>query len=332
MVCNGPFKLNKWSFDRKLTVDRNPHHWDADEIKIDQVQAVVIHDENTVLQMFEHGDLDWIGSNTSPIPADVLPNLLRKKELIINPIAGLMMLTFNTETFPFHNVNIRKAFSCAVDRKMITENVTQTGEIPATAFIPKTLISYDQPDFFENVCNQIKAKAYYEQGLKELGITAGEFPEVTLLLPKVDTYRKVGQAIQQQLNNTLDVKVKLDVPELKLVISQLIKHNYELAFFPILPQYHDPFNIFERFLYKNTAKNYPNWENQEYIEILDQSLTAKTEAERGKFLLKAESILSEDLPFVPVYFYNAYSLAKPSVSGANITSSSTKFSNVKINN
>ena len=59
-VNNGPYSLTSWAPHEKIVMDKNPAYWDAGNVKIDTIVAYPIEDENTALNMFKQGDLDWI--------------------------------------------------------------------------------------------------------------------------------------------------------------------------------------------------------------------------------------------------------------------------------
>ena len=62
-------------------------------------------------------------------------------------------------------------------------------------------------------------------------------------------------------------------------------------------------SILERFKLKSNAKNYPSWENKEYIRLLDQSALDKTADLREKTLAKAEALLLNEMPLTPLFHW-----------------------------
>ena len=72
-------------------------------------------------------------------------------------------------------------------------------------------------------------------------------------------------------------------------MDKLIKRDYFLRQSLWVAQYNDQMNILERFKYKTNAKNYANWENPEYIRLIDESFyqngpkRAKSSKKRRRF-------------------------------------------------
>ena len=58
VVCNGPFVLKEWEHESKLVFEKNPNYWNADNINVDGVEAYIISEQETVMNMFDNGELD----------------------------------------------------------------------------------------------------------------------------------------------------------------------------------------------------------------------------------------------------------------------------------
>ncbi len=330
-VCNGPFKVIYWNHSNEIAFEANPKHWNSSSRHLDGITASIITDSNTALQMFEQGKFDWIGDPVSPIPIDALEELKKSDCVFSNPIAATVFMPFNTHKFPFNNVNIRKAFSLALDRSSITENIMQMGEQPATRFLPSILASAMQDELLSPTSQHENARMLFNQGCEELGITPEDFPTVRLTAPSMDHYTKIAQAVQQQIQEALPVHIDLDCKALKPVFDDLIKRHFEFGLIMLVAQYQDPMNVFERFMFEMTPKNYPGYENAEYISTIDASFDAPDEEKRNELFCKAEKILAEDMPFTPLFFYNSHSLKKPNIDGIMITAiNSLHFRDVEI--
>ena len=62
-------------------------------------------------------------------------------------------------------------------------------------------------------------------------------------------------------------------------------------------------SIFERFKFKKNGKNYPAWENREYIQLLDQSAHDITPEIRAATFARAEALLLDEMPLAPLYHW-----------------------------
>ncbi len=272
----------------------------------------MVRDENTVLQMFENGELDFIGDSLSPIPKDALTKYQKKGLLKTFPSAATSAVSFNISQFPFSNKSIRKTFAYAIDRQEIVNNITQLGEEVATQIIPTCLKTEPANSYFKDG-NLKKAKKHFAQGLKELGISEEEFPILTYNYSFSDLNHKLAQALQQQWAKNLGVKVQLERSEHKVFLDKLVNRDYTLSQMFWFAQYHDPMSVLERFKYKANPKNYCNWENPTYISLLEKTAEDVTPQERAKLLEAAEHLLLSEMPLTPIYHWKTVFMAKDHV-------------------
>jgi oligopeptide transport system substrate-binding protein len=298
-ISNGPFILKSWKHNSEIILEKNPLYWEADKINLDQVQISMISDENTALQMFEHHDLDIIGLGLSPIPADAIAKYRKMGLLRTYDSPKTSIVVFNVNKFPFNNKNIRKAFSYAINRSEIAQNISQLGETVATNIIPPILKRYATKSLFKD--NDIEtAQVLFKKGCEELGIRENEFPELTYLYSTTEAEHKLAQGIQHQWAKALGIKVHLQSSDHKIFLDILGNRSYTVAQHFWVAQYDDQMNIFERFKYKSNAKNYPGWESDEFIRLLDKTAYASSNEERLATFEAAEALMIDEMPLTPI--------------------------------
>jgi oligopeptide transport system substrate-binding protein len=316
-VSNGPFILKEWKHNNEIIAIRNPLYWDHQRVIPDTIHCSMIDNEMTALQMFENNELDMIGEPLSPLPVDALPSLKQKGRLLKHPVGGTTMIAFNVDLFPFNNRNIRKALAYAIDRKSIVENITQMGEQVANNVIPPILKNKRDRAFFKD--NDIeKAKELLALGMKELGITLDAFEKISYYYSTSDLNHKIAQAIQQQWLQNLGIRIQLENVEHKVLMNKLTKRDFALAQTIWLAQYNDQMNILERFKFKSNVKNYPNWENPEYIRLIEQSFY-ETGEQRVATLESAEQIFADEMPIAPIYHWEMAYMKQPHLEDIGLT-------------
>ncbi|NGX47946.1 MAG: Oligopeptide-binding protein OppA [Chlamydiae bacterium] len=310
-VCSGPFYLKEWKRNNIMVLSKNPHYFRANEVLMEEISFSIVDSEMTTLQMFEKGQVDIIGQPLIPLPKDAIPQLIKNEQLTIYPIPATTFCSFNVNIFPFNNVNIRKAFAYAINRKQIVRNITQLDEPPALGIIPPILKKNMETKAFFSDANIEKARECFEKGLQELGITKEEFPKIKYLYSTSEAHHKIAQALQQQWQEALGVIIELENVDRKILMHQLKTRNYQVAHCFWMAQYRDPMNIFERFKYKKNVKNYPDWENANFIRLLNESSEAQTENERFALLEEAEALFLDQMPLAPIFHWNSAYIVKP---------------------
>ncbi|MDW0118327.1 peptide ABC transporter substrate-binding protein [Sporosarcina thermotolerans] len=298
-VTNGPFLLDSWKHKDKIVLKKNPEYWDADTVTLETINMFMIMDENTAKQMYDKGELDWLGSPTDSIPLAAISHYKKEGTLNISALAGTYYYAFNVEEAPFNNVNIRKAFAMAINRKGIVENITKAEQLPAMALVPPTIFEENAKGYFgDNDVNE--AKKLLKKGLKELGLS--ELPTVKLSYNTSETHGAIAQAVQDMWKKNLGVSVELNNEEWGVYLDSMGAGNFQVGRMGWIADYNDAINFLEIFETVG-GNNYTNWENKEYQALLKKSRTETDVAAREKILRDAEAIFMEELPLSPIYYY-----------------------------
>ncbi|HSX03214.1 MAG TPA: peptide ABC transporter substrate-binding protein [Rhabdochlamydiaceae bacterium] len=316
-ICNGPFKLKEWKHQDAITAEKNEYYWDVNHVHLNEIEMVMVQ-EDAELKMYRKKELNWVGSPLSTLSLEALPELKKNGEVKAKSILGTYFLRANTEKVPFDNVKIRRAFALAMQREEIVEHVTQGGQTVATGLVPLSLGLQKQHYFEDGATDQ--ARALFDEGLKEEGLSLEKMPEITYSYIAGERNHLIAQTLQQQWSKVLGVKVHLESIERKVFIDKLSKQDYHLAAGSWLADYNDPINFLEVFKYKKASTNNTNWENEEYAELLDRSSTILDPDARLKILSQSEKILMEEMPIMPIFYYTMLYVHENSLKDVVLTS------------
>ncbi len=314
-VTNGPFLLDSWKHKDQVVIKKNPEYWDADTVSLETINFYMIEDENTELNMYNNGELDWAGSPNGSLPLSAIPSLMDSGELNISPQAGVYYYVFNLKEAPFDNVNIRKAFTLAIDREGIVQNITKGEQQPAMAFVPPSIWEENQTGYFEDK-DIDKAKEYLEKGLKELGLD--ELPTIKLSYNTSESHAALAQAVQEMWRENLGVDVELDNTEWNVFLDKMTNGDFQTGRMGWSADFNDAINFLETFRTLG-GSNFSQWVDDEYTALLDESRTETDATKRKEILRDAEQILMDAMPIAPVYFYTNVWINKDYVKDVAVT-------------
>ena len=301
-INNGPFCLKEWKHDDHLILTKNTRFRAPQEVHLEKIQLQVIPNELTAIQMYENGDLDFIGNPFCSLPAEEISAAMQKGTLHITPAAATTFLSLNTEGSLFKNIHLRKAFAYAINREELVRHISPLQEVIATDAIPPILKNNQVRHLYTD--NKPKlAKMHLKQALLELNLTKKDLEGLSFLYAKVEDHHKMAQAIQQQILKTLGIRIQLQSMESKTLLSKLSTRDYSLALSVWRAQFSDPISILERFKHKQNVKNYPGWQNLSFQQLLEES-TYYTGDHRQRLLDRAEEILLDEFPVIPLYHWN----------------------------
>ena len=328
-LTTGLYLLEKWDHKKQIIAKRNPSYRKAEALHPNKIVFNVVQNDQTTLQMFEDNLIDMIGGTLNAIPLEAIPALEKKWALSRKECPTTRIITFNTDKVPFNHPKIRKAFALAINRqeligasgncvkkRILTDwiNPAYQASLAATNLIHPCL-KENRHRFFFTDHDKTQAKALLAEGMSELGITKEAFNPVVLYyysLSSSSVTSQIIQIIQQQWVDALGILIKIECLDLRTVLDKLTHRDYFISFTHWTAMYHDPMSILERFKYKTLTKNYTNWENQEYIQLLDRSFYEQGDR-RFQTLEEAERLFLSEMPLIPLYHEDDLYIIRPNL-------------------
>ncbi|NKI33844.1 peptide ABC transporter substrate-binding protein [Wenzhouxiangella sp. XN79A] len=314
LVSNGAYRLVDWVPRSRIVLERNPDYHGADEVIIERVTFYPIEDENTEFQRFRAGDLDW----TDQVPANQFRWLNQNlaPALSVSPWFGTYFFGFNLTRPPFEdNLPLRRALNLAVDRTILTEKVTQFGEIPTFHLVPDGLPDYDPPvpDAAEWTQDEReeRARALYD----EAGFDDDNPLEVELRYNSSENHRKIAVAIAAMWKQVLGVRTRLVNEEFRVFLqNRQMRRRTEVFRAGWIGDYQDAFTFLELF-HSEHRRNDVGYANPRYDRLLEQIAEERIPARRRNLMVEAERMLLADQVVLPVYTYVTKRLVNPLLKG-----------------
>ena len=318
-VANGPYILKNWNgTNKKWTLVKNKTYWDAKNVKLDQVNELVTESTTTSYNLYNSNKVDATGLLGQQVAAN--KNSPAYHERLASAIQRLEL---NEEKVPaFKNKNIRQAFSYAIDRKSLVNDVLADGSVAAKGFVPsgmgndpKTGQAFQDEAYVKSAVSYDlkKANALLEKGYQETGLTT---LNVELSVSDTDSAKKIAEFLQSSLERLPNVKVTItSIPYTQLITRQAAK-DYELTVKNWQAIIADPINFLDVFE-SDSSYNNSGWKNAEYDRLLDEAENkygAQPE-KRWQLLVKAEKLLMEDQGTIPLLQVAKPQLLRPSVKG-----------------
>ena len=312
-VTNGPFKLTEWSHNEKMTFVNNPTYWDKDKVKLTKITYFMVEDETTALSMFQSGQLDA----SSTVPVSELPKLVTSGDAQILPYLGTYYYMFNVTKKPFDDVRVRMALTLAINRKSITESITQGGQIPALAYVPYGIADALPGSDFRKASQETFYKdddlATAQKLLADAGYPGGKgFPSFTLLYNTSNAHKSIAEAIQQMWNKNLGITCTLKSEEWGVYLDDRTNLNYSVARAGWIGDYMDPNTFLDMFV-TNGGNNGTGWSNKSYDALIAKAKATTDPKARMATLHAAEKILMTDMPIIPIYYYTNPVLLKKTI-------------------
>ena len=313
LVSNGAYRLEEWVVQSHVKLVRNEHYWDNGDTTIDEVWYYPTEDQTAELSRFRAGELDLSNAIPKRQVDWIRENL--PEELVISPYLGTYYFGFNLTRPPFQdNPELRRALALAVDRGIITGQVTNAGEVPAYGWVPPVQ-NYTGQQMPEAAWTQ-EERVEEARRLYALAGYSEENPLRTRILYNTqEDHRRIAVAIASMWKQTLGVEVEILNQEWKVFLdTRQQKIETELYRSGWIGDYNDAYTFAELFA-SGSGLNHTGYSSPDYDRLLREASAEGDMKRRAELLQQAERVLVEDLPIMPLYFYVTARLVRPWVGG-----------------
>jgi len=308
-VGNGPFTLKSWRQNQSIVVQKNPLYWDADRVRLNEIHFYPIGDHMIEERSFRAGQLHVTG--TVPLERVAYYQQNKPELLRLDPYLRSYYYLLNINKPPLNDLRVRKALALALDREMLAEFVTRSGEQPAYSLTPPGIANYIPPKPFSTDIEEARnlmAEAGYPEGKG--------FPQLTLLYHTSNLHTRIAEVVQQMWKDHLGIDITLENVEWKVYQARRKERKYDIARAEWVADYVDPSSFLEVWL-TGGGNNHTGWSSEAYDALIRQASQTPDEQERNTVFHKAESILLGEMPLIPLLFLPSKSLIQPSVKGWN---------------
>ncbi|HLX70656.1 MAG TPA: peptide ABC transporter substrate-binding protein [Verrucomicrobiae bacterium] len=306
-VGNGPFVLTKWRINDIVAVRKNTNYWDRDNVKLNGINFYPIESDDAEERAFRSGQLH--ATYTLPLGKidyyrEHYPDLLH-----IEPYMGVYFYKFNVTKPPLNDKRIRRALALAIDREAIVKTITRGGQAPAYNFTPPGAAGYVcRTQLHEDI-------AEAKRLLAEAGYPDGKgLPTIELLFNTLESHRTIAEAIQQMWKKNLGIDVRLVNEEWKVYLDAQRTMSYQICRYAWIGDYPDPNSFLDMFL-TGGGNNETGWSNPEYDRLIAEAARTADPAARLEVFQKAEAVLMDELPVIPIYFYTVTRARRPELKG-----------------
>lgn len=312
LVSNGPFRLDEWRSQNRITASKNEHFHDADTVALDEVIYYPIEDSNSALNRFRGGEIDisrnfpsqqyeWLQEN--------LPDATR-----VTPFLGTYYMVLNArEGHPTEDVRVREALNLATRRAVISDNILNIGTVPAFGMVPEGTSHYELQQMPGHDMSPDERMARARELLAEAGYGPDNPLELTATYNTDDDHRRVMIALGAMWQ-PLGVELELRNAEVAVHYANLRKGDFDVGRAGWIGDYNDAQNFLSLFE-TGVPNNYGGWSDPEFDRLMDQATHLQDMDARAEVLQRAERLMLEQYAAIPIYYYVSRNLVSPDLTG-----------------
>jgi len=305
----GPFKLKEWNENNLLVLERN----DLYHGELAKVNSVGFQLWGGVpMNMYE---TDEIG--VTSVYLDYIDKVTDKsgpfyQELQVVPELSFFYVGFNASKPPFDDVNLRRAFSQAIDKDKLVSLVYKGTVQRADGILPPGMPGFNK---------DLSRLSFDVNKAKEL-VTNSRYGSVSKLPPITITTSGWGGLISPALEATIEewrrnlgVEVTVRQLEPQRFLYHLKEEKDEMYFIGWIADYPHPQDFLDVLFHTDVDNNYGEYSNPEVDALLEEA-GVELDTDRSLALYQqAEQKLVDDAACIPLWSGQNHILVKPYVKG-----------------
>jgi oligopeptide transport system substrate-binding protein len=315
MVTNGAYMLTEYVANDHVTAVKNPHYWDAANVKIDKVIYNPSEDQAATERMFENGEQDLV-YNFQADQRQFLIKKLSKDHVYASPALSTYYYVFDSRHAPFSDVRVRKALSMAIDRDFLAEKIFGGAQLPTFNMVPSGMQGYTSPKAEIADMDQLDREDAAKALLKDAGYGEGGKPlNIDIRYNTNENHKKVAIAVADMWK-ALGAKVTTQNLDVKAHYAYLQEGGtFDVARAGWSADYADPENFLNLMVSSNKAFNYGHWSNAKFDQLMKDSYAETDPAKRMKILNEAEALMLSEYSITPMMNYASLWLVNRKVKG-----------------
>jgi oligopeptide transport system substrate-binding protein len=301
IVTNGSFALETWKPGESLVLVRNDAYHGRFTGNAQRVELCLLPESSAQLELYGNGDLDvlWVGRLS--LADRVRARLSYTEDFFSAPLLHTGYVGFDVSRPPFDDPRVRRAFALAIDKEFLASVVLQGISFPATGgFVPPGMpgnlpgigLPYD-PD----QAQRLLSEAGYPDGVG--------FPAIRALASWEDA--PTGDYLQAQWREKLGIEIKWENLAPGAFFDKMKNGPPPIFLSYWVADYPDPDN----FMRLGLGQHSTGWRNWAYDSLIETARRVTDQGERIKMYQKADSILVEETPIIPLTHWRLKMLVKP---------------------
>jgi peptide/nickel transport system substrate-binding protein len=312
-VGTGPFRFVAWERGRSITLAANREYFDGPP-RLGRVIYRIFPGEavDAMYAEFVKGNLE-----DSPVPTRDYDRVIRApgRQYVKRPLFSLRFYGLNVRTKPLDDRRVRQALVHAVDRAGLIQTIFQGRYHLAQSILPLGTLGYNpgvRPLAYDpGRARQLLAEAGYPGGAGLPPITIWSSVRTQRLLEEHASIVKSLAAVGLRAR----YEYQTDWPAFSRLLADGKAPMFLYSWAADIP---DPDNFLYLLFYSKSPRNYTGYASPAVDALLLTARNERDEQRRVDLYRKAEQLVLDDAPVLPVWHYSYERLFQPSVKSVEV--------------
>jgi peptide/nickel transport system substrate-binding protein/oligopeptide transport system substrate-binding protein len=313
-VGTGPFRFIRWERGKEIVLAANPDYYEGPP-RLGRLVFRIFPGEqlDAVFREFQAGNLE-----DSPIPSRDYRGTIasQRYQYVRRPMFSLRHYGINTRMKPLDDRRIRQALLHAIDREAIVSEVWLGRHALARGILPPGTLGYNPKlqgfPYDPARARDLLAQAGHPGGRGLPPIVIWSSARSEEILREHERIRKDLEAVGIQA----EFQYNPDWPSFSRMMAERRLPVFLRAWFADVP---DPENFLVKLFHSASPRNYSGYANPAVDALLERARGEGDVARRVELYRRAEEMLLEDAPIIPVWHHTYERLFQRYVKGVEVS-------------
>jgi 4-phytase/acid phosphatase/peptide/nickel transport system substrate-binding protein len=268
-VGTGPYILKSWTAGDRMVLEKNPDYWDKDHVYLDRIVLKPLPDAQSRFASLQSGEVNIVWDDEAD--ADNIEKAKKDSSLAVHTYegSGASVYAFNTKVAPFDDVRVRQAMVMAIDRKKMSQALTNGLSRPASN-------PYGDGSWVK--CKDDGALPYDLEKAKALIKDYGKPVDFKMIVTATPRGRAVGQ-VMQQFWKQAGANMEIEQIDQATVVPRAFMRQFQLTPWRIIDLADPDPQMFANF-HTGSPVALANYSNPELDKLLEHARTTADVAQR----------------------------------------------------
>ncbi|TPQ31761.1 ABC transporter substrate-binding protein [Bradyrhizobium guangdongense] len=305
-VGTGPYVLKSWTAGDRMILEKNPDYWDKGKPYLDRITLKPLPDAQSRFASLQSGEADIIWDDE--YDADNIQKAQKDSKLFVNAYtgSGAQVYAMNTKSPPLDDVRVRQALVMALDRKKMSQAITNGLAKPASN-------PYGDGSWVK--CKDDGALPEDPEKAKALLKDYGKPVEFKMIVTATPRGRTVGQVLQQFWKR-VGVNMEIEQIDQATVVPRAFMRQFQVTPWRIV-DLADP----DPQMYANFKSGSPvalaNYANPELDALLEHSRSTADVAKRTEDYCAISRLINKEAIWFWTFQNTYYSISSTKLKGVS---------------
>ena len=303
-VGTGPFVVKSWTAGDRMVLERNPNYWNKGLPHLDRVVLRPLPDSQSRFASLLAGETDLVWADESEPDHIAKAKEDQSLRVLTYSGSGASVAAFNTKVAPFDDVRVRRALVMALDRKLMSQALTDGLARPATN-------PYGDGSWVK--CKDDGALPYDPAQAKALIADYGKPVAFKMLVTATPRGRAAGQVLQQ-LWKRVGADMEIDQVDQATIVPRAFSHQFQLTPWRIIDLADPDPQMFANF-HTGSPVNLAQYSNPELDRLLEHARVTGDKAERAADYCAISRLINAEATWFWTFQNTYYAIGKAKLHG-----------------